>query len=47
MKQELLVKLNSLYTDLEYEEDKATIRKIKLEIKAIEKLLNGGKDDER
>lgn len=37
--QELLVKLNSLYSELEYEEDKDTIKKIKEEIKTIEKKL--------
>lgn len=32
----LLKKLNDLYTELEYEEDKDTIKKIKREIKIIE-----------
>lgn len=34
--EELLKKLNDLYTELEYEEDKDTIKKIKREIKIIE-----------
>lgn len=38
--EELLVKLNSLYTELEFEEDKDTIKKIKKEIKAIERKLD-------
>ena len=34
--QELMIKLNDLYTELEYEEEKETIKKIKKEIKIIE-----------
>ena len=34
--EDLLKKLNDLYTELEYEEDKDTIKKIKREIKIIE-----------
>ena len=41
--QELLVKLNSLYTELEYETDDKTIKKIKRQIREIEKKL---KDNE-
>ena len=37
--QELLVKLNSLYTELEYETDKKTIQAIKRQIREIEKKL--------
>ena len=37
--QELLIKLNSLYTDLQYEQDKETIKKIKREIRNIENKL--------
>lgn len=34
-----LIKLNDLYTQLEYETDKETIAKIKKQIKALEKKL--------
>ena len=37
--EDLLKKLNDLYTELEYEEDKDTIKKIKREIKVIERKL--------
>jgi len=37
--EQLLVKLNSLYSELEYEEDIKTIAKIKREIRKIEKEL--------
>ena len=37
--QELLVKLNSLYTELEYETDDKTIQKIKRQIYEIERKL--------
>lgn len=39
---EKLIKLNSLYTELEYEKDKKTIEKIKRNIKKIEKELEEG-----
>jgi len=38
--QELLVKLNSLYSELEEETDDKTIKQIKREIRKIEKELN-------
>ena len=37
--EDLLRKLNDLYTELEFEEDKDTIKKIKKEIKTIERKL--------
>ena len=37
--QELLVKLNSLYTELEYETDENTRKKIKRQIYEIERKL--------
>ena len=37
--EDLLRKLNDLYTELEYEEEKETIKKIKKEIKIIERKL--------
>lgn len=37
--QELLIKLNDLYTELEYETDKDTIRKIKKQIYELERKL--------
>ena len=42
--QELLVKLNSLYTELEYETDEDTRKKIKRQIYDIERKL---KDNEK
>lgn len=39
MKENLLKKLNDLYTELEYETDKATIKKIKRQIWEIERKL--------
>lgn len=39
--EQLLVKLNSLYTELEYETDGKTIQKIKRQIREIEKKLKG------
>lgn len=38
--EQLLVKLNSLYSELEYEKDDKTKRKIKRQIKEIERQLN-------
>ena len=43
MKESLLRKLNDLYTELEYETDKTTIKKIKRQIWEIERKL---KEDE-
>lgn len=40
--QELLVKLNSLYSELEYETDDKTRQKIKRQIREIEKKLKEG-----
>ena len=37
--EDLLKKLNDLYTELEFEENYDTIKQIKKEIKSIEKLL--------
>ena len=39
--EQLLVKLNSLYSELEYETDDKTIKQIKREIRKIEKELKG------
>ena len=41
--EQLLVKLNSLYSELEYEQDKKTIEKIKRQIRAIENKLKDNK----
>lgn len=43
MKQKLLVELNSLYSELQYEQDEETCKKIKKEIKTIEEKLEEGK----
>lgn len=37
--EKLIIKLNDLYTELEYEEDKEVIQKIKRQIKTIENRL--------
>ena len=37
--QELMIKLNDLYTELEYETDEDTIKKIKRQIYEIERKL--------
>lgn len=39
MKKDLLIKLNDLYTELEYEQDEKVKEMIKLEIKTIEMKL--------
>lgn len=44
--EDLLRKLNDLYTELEFEEDYDTIKKIKKEIKTIEKKLEEGNNEE-
>ena len=41
--EQLLVKLNSLYTELEYETDDKTIKQIKRQIREIEKKLKDNK----
>ena len=43
--EDLLRKLNDLYTELEFEEDYDTIKKIKKEIKTIEKKLEEEEND--
>lgn len=45
MKKDLLIKLNDLYTELEYEQDEKVKEMIKLEIKAIEMKLEEEKND--
>lgn len=40
--EQLLIKLNSLYTELEYETDDKTRQKIKRQIREIEKKLKEG-----
>ena len=46
MKNKLLKKLNDLYTELEYETDKNTIKGIKREIRKIENEFKKGECDE-
>ena len=40
--QKIMIKLNDLYTELEYETDTDTIKKIKRQIYVIEKKLKEG-----
>ena len=42
MDNKIMIKLNDLYTQLEYETDKTTIAKIKRQIRQIENKLNKG-----